>query len=132
LGENLSVPIKRKSNEYFHVYILFSKANPRFVKVGKANNLKRVPYFSEAGYAGVTDWIQALTLIVNSNHAALALEAMISSKLNNLGYALPKIFWEDLKVEGRRVGATECYNCHIDKAVDIGAEMADVYDKYIA
>jgi len=124
--------MKRKSNEYFHVYILCSESNQQFVKVGKANNLKRVPYFSEAGYAGITDWIQVLTLVVNSNHAALALEAMISSKLNNLGYALPKIFWDDLKVEGRRVGATECYNCHVNQAIDVGVEMADVYDKYIA
>jgi hypothetical protein len=131
LGENLNLPIRRKSNEYFHVYILFSKANPSCVKVGKANNLKRVPYFSEAGYAGITDWIKALTLVVNSNHAAFALEAMINSKLNNLGYALPKIFWDDLKVEGRRVGATECYNCQIDKTITIGVEMADVYDKWI-
>ena len=114
------------------MYILFSKSNPKFVKVGKANNLKRVLYFNEAGYAGVTDWIQAITFIVKSNHSALALEAMISSKLNNLGYALPKIYWDDLKIEGRRVGATECYNCHIDKAIDIGVEMADVYEKYIA
>lgn len=123
---------KRKSNEYFHVYILCSNSNNRFVKVGKANNLKRVPYFNEAGYAGVTDWVQVLSLISDSNHSALSLEAMISSRLNNLGYAHPKIFWNDLKVEGRRVGATECYNCHVDQVIDIAVEMADVYYKYIA
>ena len=43
-----------------------------------------------------------------------------------MGYALPKIFWDDLKVEGRRVGAAECYNCHVNQVIDIGVEMADV------
>ena len=124
--------MKRKPNEYFHVYILCSESNPQFVKVGKANNLKRVPYFNEAGYASITDWIQVFTLVSSSNHAALALEAMISSNLNNLGYGLPKIFWDDLKLEGRRVGATECYSCHVNSAIGIAVAMADVYSEYIA
>lgn len=123
--------MKRKFNEYFHVYILASKSNRNLIKIGKTNNLKRVPYFNQVGYAGVTDWTQVLTLPVHSNHSALALEAMICSKLTNLGYSLPKIFWDDLKVEGRRVGATECYDCHVDEAINVGVQMADIYDTYI-
>lgn len=119
-------------NEYFHVYILSSEANPHMVKVGRTNNLKRALYFSEAGYAGVTDWQQMVTFLVDSNEAALALESMINAKLTNQGFRRPKIMWDDVTIPGRRAGATECYCCHIDHAVAVGVEMARIYDDFVA
>lgn len=104
----------------------------QMVKVGKANNLNRIPYFNEAGYANVTDWEHALTLLVESNEAALALESMINAKLTNQGYKLAKIMWNDLKVPNRRVGATECYNCHIDHAIEAGINMSNIYHSFVA
>ena len=123
--------MKRKHNCYYHVYILCSRSNESMVKVGKSNNLKRAPDLNNYGYAGITDWEQKITLFADSNEAALALESMINAKLANQGYLLPKIMWDDLKKPGRRVGATECYKCHIDHAINIGIAMAQVYEKYI-
>ncbi|GEM_PF-5767159 len=102
------------------------------VKVGKSNNLKRVAYFSEAGYAGITDWVQIATFVSESNEAALALESMINAKLKNQGYLLPKIMWDDLKVPGRRVGATECYSCSYDHAIKVALQMSGIYEEHIA
>jgi hypothetical protein len=101
------------------------------VKVGKSNNLKRAPDLNNYGYAGVTDWEQKVTLLTDSNASALALESMINVKLSNEGYLRPKIMWDDLKKPGRRVGATECYNCHVDHAINVGIDMADIYEKYV-
>lgn len=124
--------MSRKQNQYFHVYILVSESDPHMVKVGKANNLKRPAYFREAGYAGVSDWQQVVTIATDSNEAAFAIESMIKAKLYNEGYLRPKIIWNDLKIPGRRVGATECFNCHIDHAIELGVRMADIYEKHIA
>ncbi|WP_145981761.1 hypothetical protein [Vibrio algivorus] len=123
--------MKRKYNNYYHVYILCSRSDEYMVKVGKSNNLKRAPKLNDYGYAGITDWEQKVTLHVDSNEGALALESMINVKLTKQGYLLPKIMWDDLLKPGRRVGATECYNCHIDYAVKVGVEMAEVYEKYV-
>ena len=101
------------------------------IKVGKSNNLKRVPSFNLMGYAGITDWEQQLTLLVDSNEAALAIESMINAKLSNQGYLRPKIMWDDLNKPGRRVGATECYKCDIEHAINTGIKMAEVYDEFI-
>jgi len=121
-----------KKNKHFHVYVLQSESNPYMVKIGKANNLKRPMYFGEAGYAGITDWKQAVTIITDSNEAAYAIEAMIKAKLYNQGFLMPKIMWDDLKKPGRRVGATECFSCHVDYAIQLGIEMADIYKEHIA
>jgi hypothetical protein len=124
--------MKKKSNQIYHVYILYSASQPNMVKVGKANNLKRVPYFNLAGYAGITDWIQALSIPTSSNEAALAIEAMIAAKLINHGYKREKIMWSDLLVKDRIVGATECYNCTVDYAIAEAISMANLYFEYIA
>lgn|SRR5690554_2859664 len=123
--------MKRKYNSYYHVYILCSRNNPNMVKVGKANNLKRAPDLNNYGYAGITDWEQKITLLAHSNESALAIESMIHAKLTNQDYLIPKIMWDDLKKTGRRVGATECYNCHINHAISVGIEMAEVYGKFV-
>jgi hypothetical protein len=123
--------MKRKYNSYYHVYVLSSRSNQNMVKVGKSNNLKRAPDLNNYGYAGVTDWEQKVTLLTDSNASALALESMINVKLSNEGYLRPKIMWDDLKKPGRRVGATECYNCHVDHAINVGIDMADIYEKYV-
>lgn len=123
--------MKRKYNTYYHVYILCSRSNQNMVKVGKSNNLKRAPDLNNYGYAGVTDWEQKITLLVASNEAAFALESMINVKLSNQGYLRPKIMWDDLKKPGRNVGAKECYKCHIDHAINVGIEMAEIYEKYV-
>jgi hypothetical protein len=101
------------------------------VKVGKSNNLKRALKLNDYGYAGVTDWEQKITLLTDSNEAALALESMIHAKLANQGHLLSKIMWDDLLKPGRRVGATECYKCHINHAINVGVEMAEVFEKYV-
>lgn len=123
--------MKKTTNQKFHVYILRSESNPQMVKVGKANNLKRVPYFNKAGYAGVTDWAQVFSLPTDSNESALALESMICAKLASQGYLRPKIMWDDLTKPGRRVGATECYCCHIDHALRVANEMARVHREFV-
>lgn len=127
-----TVSMSRKHNTYFHVYILASASDPHMVKVGKANNLKRPAYFRKAGYAGVTDWQQVVTIAADSNEAAFAIESMLKAKLYNQGFLRPKKMWDDLKVTGRRVGATECFNCHFDHAIDVGIEMAEIYEKFVA
>lgn len=101
------------------------------VKIGKSNNLKRALKLNDYGYAGITDWEQKITLLAESNEAALALESMINVKLANQGHLLPKIMWDDRLKPGRRVGATECYKCHIDYAIYVGIEMAKIYEEYV-
>lgn len=120
-----------KANEHFHVYILRSESDAQMVKIGKANNFKRAPYFKKAGYAGVTDWIQVKTFPTNSNESALALEGMICAKLASQGFLRPKIMWNDLTKPGRIVGATECYCCHIDHALSVATEMARVHAEFV-
>ena len=101
------------------------------VKVGKANNLKRAQKLNDYGYAGVTDWEQKITLPTDSNEAALALESMINAKLTKQGFLRDKIMWDDLLKPGRRVGATECYDCSVEHAINVGIEMAEILEKYV-
>lgn len=122
---------QKKYNEHFHVYVLVSTSDPFMVKIGKANNLKRALHFNKSGYAGITDWKQVLTLPTQSNESALALEAMICAKLTHKGFLRPKIMWTSKIISTRTVGATECYSCHIDHAIQVANEMARVHEEFV-
>lgn len=65
---------RRKSNQYFHVYILVSQDSDQLVKVGKANNLSRTRSLARMGYAGKGNWMHIASFPMNSNHEARPLE----------------------------------------------------------
>ena len=82
---------RRKSNQYFHVYILISQGSEHLVKVGKANNLSRTRSLARMGYAGRRDWMHVASFPMKSNYAAIALESLVIAKLSSQGHKLSRM-----------------------------------------
>ena len=122
---------RRKSNQYFHVYILVSQDSEGLVKVGKANNLSRTRSLARMGYAGKIDWIHVASFPMNSNHEAIALESLIIAKLSNQGHKLARMSWKN-RINGKNSYADECFSCSSDHAIAVANEMASILDQYIS
>ena len=121
---------RRKSNQYFHVYILVSQKAGGLVKVGKANNLSRTRSLARMGYAGRGDWMHVASFPMNSNHEAIALESLMIAKLSNQGHKIPRISWTN-RINGKASYADECFSCSSDHAITVAHEMASLVEQHI-
>lgn len=121
---------KRKSNQYFHVYVLVSQGDKALVKVGKANNLRRTRSLARMGYAGRSDWQHIASFPANSNDDALALESMINARLSNQGHKLSRMSWKNL-INGKPSYADECFSCTPEHAILVANNMAYLLEQYI-
>ena len=121
---------RRKSNQYFHVYILVSQKAGGLVKVGKANNLSRTRSLARMGYAGRGDWMHVASFPMNSNHEAIALESLMIAKLSNQGHKIPRISWTN-RINGKASYADECFSCGSDHAITVADEMASLVEQHI-
>lgn len=121
---------RRKSNQYFHVYVLASQESGNLVKVGKANNLTRTRSLARMGYADRGDWTHIASFPVNSNHEALALESLVIAKLSNQGHKLPRMPWTN-RINGKPSYADECFSCSSEHAIAVADEMAVLIAQHI-
>lgn len=120
----------KSHNEHYHVYILFSPSDKGLVKVGKANNITRVKALVRMCYANRADWRQIASFPVNSDHDALALEAMINAKLSNQGLKIPRTPWIN-RINGRPSYADECFSCEPDHAVSVAHKLSEALQVHI-
>lgn len=86
---------KRSYNGHFHVYILSTKKG-KMIKIGRSNNTRRTQHLARMDYAGFIDWTHVATFPISPNHAAVALESMLISRLAGAGHQLPRIPWKNL------------------------------------
>ena len=121
---------RRKSNQYFHVYILVSQESEDLVKVGKANNLSRTRSLARMGYAGRGDWTHIASFPMNSDHEAIALESLVIAKLSNQGHKLPRMSWTN-RINGKPSYADECLSCSSSHAITVANEMASLLEQHI-
>lgn len=121
---------KRKSNKYFHVYILVSEKEKGLIKVGKTNNLRRTRHLARMGYGGRSDWEHVVSFPLQSNHDALALESLVNAKLSNQGYKVPRMSWVNL-INEKLSYADECFTCSKEHAIDVVHKMAGVIQSHI-
>jgi len=122
---------KRKYNEYFHVYVLTSEEPGCLLKVGKANNLSRIPHLVRMKYAGRNDWVHVASFPVASNLDALALEILVHAKLSNQGYKVPRMPWVN-RINKRKSYADECFSCSKEHAISVATDMAHIVNNDIA
>jgi hypothetical protein len=115
---------------FYHVYILRS-IDRNMVKVGKANNLFRVKALAGMRYGGASDWQQIVSFPLQSDHAALALEAMINARLSDQGHKIPRFSWVNY-LNKRPSFADECFQCDLTHALAVAQEMAAVFDSHVA
>lgn len=120
----------QKAEKKYHVYILASDVRG-LVKIGKSNNAKRVPSLVKMGYGGAEDWRQVITLSVDSNHAALAVEGMIHARLANQGFRCTRFSWVN-RLNNRQSFADECFTCSAEHAVAVGEHMLAVYHSSVS
>lgn len=120
----------RAYNQYFHVYILSTETG-KMIKVGKANNTYRTRHLARMGYAGFTDWIQVATFPMSTNHAAIALESMLISRLADANHQISRMSWTNLQ-NGRDSYADECFSCGADLAIQAAQELSQVYSEHVA
>ena len=121
---------RRKSNQYFHVYILVSQESEDLIKVGKANNLSRTRSLARMGYAGRGDWTHIASFPMNSDHEAIALESLVIAKLSNQGHKLPRMSWTN-RINGKPSYADECFSCSSSHAITVANEMASLLEQHI-
>lgn len=120
----------------YRVYILSSKSDPEYIKVGKTNNIHRVPHLSRMNYGNKQDWEEIHSLHTTNDVEAYALESMVSAKLTKLGYKLPKVMWNDTwdkkRIEsGKLIGATELFRAPIDLVLSVAKEAEAIFVSYI-
>ena len=121
---------RRKSNQYFHVYILISQGSEHLVKVGKANNLSRTRSLARMGYAGRRDWMHVASFPMKSNYAAIALESLVIAKLSSQGHKLSRMSWTN-RINGKPSYADEGFSCSSDHAITVANEMAYLLEEHI-
>jgi len=120
----------------YRMYILSSKSDPEYIKVGKTNNVHRVPHLSRMNYGNKQDWEEIHSLHTSNDVEAYALESMVSSKLTKLGYKLPKVYWNDTwdkkRIEsGKLIGATELFRAPIEVVKSVANEAEKVFLSFI-
>jgi len=96
----------------YKVYILQSESDLSYFKIGKTNNNSRINELKRMGYGRKQDWNEVYKIEAINDLAAYAIEALISAKLEQLGFKLDKVMWPYLnskKKKGEIVGGTELY-----------------------
>ncbi len=128
--------VKRMTKQY-RMYILSSKSDPEYIKVGKTNNEHRVPHLSRMNYGNKQDWQEIYSLYTSNDVEANTLEYMVSSKLTKLGYKLPKVMWNDTWSKkriaaGKLIGATELFRAPVDVVKSVAIRAEEVFLEFLA
>ena len=114
-----------------HVYVLFSRQRPNFVKVGRSKSVARIRALQRMNYADVVDWYPHRIITLDTFQAAVAVEAMTHARLVNQGLNITRFTWTRLP-DQKECWADECFRCHPSQAASVAEEMKLVYERYVA
>jgi hypothetical protein len=114
-----------------HVYVLFSRTRPNLVKVGRSKSAARIRKLRKMNYADVADWDPYEIVALETQHAAVALEAMTHARLANQGFRIARFRWTRLP-DYKECLADECFCCSALHAAAAVKEMLAIYNRSVA